>query len=221
MSKDLPPGTILSIPVTRRARIKHFSSFKKDVYRPLLSAVLGGIGYACGSAISAPNHILPPGSLFTSFILALIILTTILTINFTYKVKTVLLESSVWAASGSPLAEIRNTFVGTHGNVSLARLSEKPKILKSALWLPFREQRIPLQSFEVDAVSQTPKNSQGLFIPPMDNSRPGMHRVEESLVCRPGGVFIEQKTSVTSLGLWNSEMLLPAHGVSGSEKNSA
>lgn len=80
-------------------------------------------------------------------------------------------------------------------------LPKEANIVRAALHIPFRTQRIPLRSFETDINHERSRGRGSFLVSHHHAKETGTHFVENFLVLKPGKVWFEQSATVTSFGI--------------------
>jgi hypothetical protein len=80
-------------------------------------------------------------------------------------------------------------------------LPYQAKIVKAALCIPFRIQKIELGEFEADIWTENARGRASHFVSKYHSKPTGTHRVKNYLMLKPGKVWFEQESTVTPFGI--------------------
>lgn len=171
---------LLRMPRTSRVYVEPFSTREK-VAGVMKSGIFGGLALAASLLLSA--FVTPLPMLFTVGISVVVFLTTlaVITVNG-YRDETV---RTLQLCSG---------YTG-------CTLPKEANIVRAALRIPFRSQRIPLRSFEADLNQERSRGRGSFLIHHHHAKQVGTHVIENALMLKPGKVWFEQTATVTSFGI--------------------
>jgi len=171
---------LLRLPRTSRVYVEPFST-REMVAGFMKAVILGGLSFAAFTLIS--SFITPIPLLLEIAVAVLVFMVTI----------------AIFTIDGYRNETVRTLQLcsGYTGDV----LPREAQIIKAALRIPFRSQRIPLRSFEAD-INQERSRGRGSFLVHHHHAKQvGTHIVENALMLKPGKVWFEQTATVTSFGI--------------------
>lgn len=200
MEPQSPPGLLFSVPLTRRVRIGRFKDVRDFTVSFAVSLLIAGFFLLPAMILAGPVGFIsssaPAFIVLTAFLVSLAVIASI-----KHKKNTLQALKDIAGVNHPSIPEKSNTF-------------------KASLCLPFRPQKFLVSKYELDAVPSTPKNAQGFYKPPLQGSDLlGMHLVQNFLLLKPGSIHIVQSFSLTSLGIWDNELLYQTH-CRNSDRNS-